>query len=221
MRILIFANGVMEDPASEVARWRRPGDLLVAADGGTFHVMEVDLVPDHIVGDLDSLSKSLKNQLRYHGCRVHESPAEKDETDLELALLWAAETYPDADDVEQIVVLGAFGGRPDQALANLLLLALPELQGRDVVMVDGDWILRLLRAGEELTLEGQAGDRVSLIPLGGTAEGVETSGLAYPLKSEPLVFGPARGVSNHLKDTIATVRLAKGKLWCFHERHSD
>jgi thiamine pyrophosphokinase len=221
VRILIFANGVVKDPSSEVATWYRSGDLIVAADGGMSHIIDADLMPDHVVGDMDSLPKSLKNQLRYWGCRLHESPAQKDETDLELALLWVAETYPNPEDVEQVVVLGAFGGRPDQALANLLLLALPELRGLDVLLVDRAWIVRLLRGGETLRLEGQPGDRVSLIPLGGTAEGIETTGLAYPLNSESLAFGPARGVSNRLEGTTAVVRLAKGRLWCFHERRSE
>lgn len=216
MRVVIFANGEMDDPATTVARWVRTGDLVIAADGGAGHAIAAGLVPDHIIGDMDSLSESRQADLADRGVSFHRSPVEKDETDLELALIWAAERT----EVREIIVLGAFGGRPDQALANLLLLALPALRGRQVLMVDGDWAVRLLNGGERLVLDGQRGERLSLIPLGGDAVGVRTAGLQFPLNDETLYFGPARGVSNCFAADRVTVTLREGRLWCFHEETS-
>jgi thiamine pyrophosphokinase len=232
MRIVIFANGVMADPAVEAAAWIRPGDLVVAADGGSLHALDAGITPSVVIGDLDSLSDDLLLRLEAERVAFHRAPAEKDETDLELALMWAAEQQ----DVEEIVVLGAFGGRPDQALANLLLLAHPALtacasSGADpgsaeaggcrVAMVDRAWTVVLIRGGETLALYGRVGDRVSLLPLGGPAEGVTTRGLAFPLHDEMLLFGPARGVSNRLAREAAMVSVRRGLLWCFHEHQSD
>ncbi len=214
MRIVIFANGILEDPASEIARWITSDDLLVAANGGTQHALDVGLALNHVIGDLDSLSSETIETLKEAGTRIHAHPPAKDETDLELALLWAANHEPEAD----IVVLAALGGRPDQALANLLLLALPELEGHDVRMVGGAWEIRLIRSGEMLTLRGRPGETVSLVPLGGDARGVTTSGLRYPLDGEVLHFGPARGISNVLESEDATVIVDEGWLWCFHKR---
>jgi thiamine pyrophosphokinase len=219
MRVVIFANGVMTEPAREVAAWIREGDLTVAADGGSSHALRAGITPRLVIGDCDSISDELLARLRDGGTRFKGASVDKDETDLELALLWAARQ----EGVDEIVVLGAFGGRPDQALANLLLLAHPALQrdtGRRVVMVDRTWEVSLMRGGEIGELRGRAGDRVSLIPLGGVAEGVTTTGLTFPLHEETLAFGPARGVSNRLEADAATVALRKGFLWCFHERRS-
>jgi thiamine pyrophosphokinase len=212
MRIVIFANGVIEDPAAEAARWVRPGDCVVAADGGTTSALAAGLTPAHVVGDLDSLSPEQRVMLEAAGTSLHTHPPAKDETDLELALMWAA-TQPD---VTQIIVLGALGGRPDQALANLLLLALPALAGCEVIIADDAWTIRCLRGGETTTLHGQPGDTLSLLPLGGDAVGVTTHGLAYPLRDETLFFGPARGVSNEFDGEIAKVSLRAGLLWCLH-----
>lgn len=214
MRIVIFANGELEDPQAEAARWVRADDVIVGANGGTFYAMEADLLPDHVIGDLDSLSSNLQRWLTEEGTRFHPHPPVKDETDLELALFWAVEQAPD----EGIVVLGALGRRPDQTLANLLLLALPELEGCDVRLVGGNWEIRLIHAGETLTLSGQPEDTVSLVPLGGDVHGVTTSGLRYPLEGEVLRFGPSRGVSNVLEREDATVAVDEGLLWCFHRR---
>ncbi len=213
MRIIIFANGIMDNPNAEAVRWVQPGDTIVAADGGTRHALMAGLTPAHIIGDLDSLEPALRTRLEAAGTLFHIHPPAKDETDLELALLWAA-----AQAAEQIIVLGALGGRPDQALANLLLLALPALAGRKVVLAGGGWTIRCIRGGETLALRGQPGDVVSLLPLGGDARGVSTTGLRYLLHDETLRFGPARGVSNELVGEEATVMVKKGLLWCFCQK---
>jgi len=213
VRIVIFANGVIADPAAEAARWVRAGDCVVAADGGTRHALAAGLMPAHVIGDLDSLSPDQRARLEAAGTMLHAHPPAKDETDLELALTWAAAQ----SDVTEIVILGALGGRPDQALANLLLLALPALTGRTVIIADGAWVVRCLRGGETATFHGQSGDTLSLIPLGGDAVGVTMGGLAYPLRNETLHFGLGRGVSNEFVGETATVSLQTGLLWCLHQ----
>ncbi len=217
MRFLVFANGQMSEGKPEVGAWAAAADRIIAADGGTYYALKADLMPDQVIGDLDSLSETLQSCLKAQGVQFHRFPEAKDETDLELALLWAVEQ----PGVHEIVVLGAFGGRPDQALANLMLLALPALVGHQVVLIKQAWHVRLIRAGETLTLRGDTGDRVSLIPLGGPVTGVVTSGLVFGLTDEALAVGPARGLSNLLDAPTATVRVSAGLLWCFHENRSN
>lgn len=214
MRIVIFANGIIENVNAEVSYWVRPDDLLVAADGGTHHVLAAGLIPMHIIGDMDSLQTEHQDLVE-QGAVLHTYPAQKDETDLELALLWAVEQNP-----QEIIVLGALGGRPDQEWANLLLLAHPALDGHNVVFANATWAIRLIRGNCTLNITGQPGDILSLIPLGGDAQGVTTQGLAYPLRNETLYFGKTRGVSNVFEETKAIITLKKGLLWCFH-KHSE
>lgn len=211
MRVVIFANGELVDPAA-AAQWVRPGDCVVAADGGTRHVLAAGLTPAVVIGDLDSLPPETRAALTAAGTQFRSYPPQKDETDLELALLWAA-----AQAAEEIIVVGAWGGRPDQALANLLLLALPALSGHRVRLIAGRWEITLLRGGETAHFEGAPGETLSLLPLGGDATGITTTGLAYPLQNEALYCGPARGVSNRFTGATATVTLAQGLLWCLHE----
>ena len=138
-------------------------------------------------------------------------PAEKDESDSELALLACLDRGAD-----RITVLGAFGGeRLDHTLANLSLLAMPQLAGRDARMLDARTRVRLLQAHTApaaMTLSGRVGDLVSLLPFGDHAEGITTEGLAYPLRDEPLVFGRVRGLSNVRTAPAASVRIERGCL---------
>jgi thiamine pyrophosphokinase len=217
MRVVIVANGVIGDPEGEFARWVDADTILVAADGGTKHLMACGHTPHHVIGDMDSIVPEVLADLDVRSVVFHQHPAEKDKTDLELALLWTAQHFAEAE----ITVLGIMGGRPDQTLANLLLLALPQLEDRNVMLVDGHWQVHLIRGREIHHFRGNPGDTLSLIPLGGKVEGVTTSGLHYPLNGETLCFGPARGISNEFTGEEASVKVESGMLWVFHRRSDE
>jgi thiamine pyrophosphokinase len=206
MRAIIIAGG----ESSEQERWRawvREGNFVIGADGGAARALDWGLVPDLVVGDMDSLPAPARAVLEARGSRFVKHPRAKDETDLELALNAAIDAGAD-----EIVVFGALGGRLDHMLANVLLLALPRLEGVIVHIVDGRQLARLLRSGETAELEGQPGDLVSLLPLGGDARGVTTEGLAWALAGDTLRFGFSRGVSNEMSGRAARVELGEGYL---------
>ena len=206
MRAVIFANGEFPNPQN-ARDLLRPDDFIIAADGGTHHALAVGAIPHVVIGDLDSLSPDEQARVEAAGAQVIRFSPRKDETDLELALLHAVR-----EGATEIVILAALGGRLDQTIANLLLLALPELSGLDVRIVEGQQTVFLIH--DEALIEGRPGDTVSLIPLGGDAVGVTTEGLEWPLHEDTLRFGPARGVSNVLTAERARVRVRRGSLLC-------
>jgi thiamine pyrophosphokinase len=206
MRVVIFANGLFPDPMAH-RHLLQPDDLIIAVDGGMAHARATGVTPDVVIGDLDSLAPDLRDELTVAGAEAIAYPSAKDETDLELALLHAAERGAD-----QILILGALGGRLDQTLANLLLLALPALEGIDVRIVEGDQTAFLVR--DQAVVDGRPGDIVSLIPIGGDAVGVTAEGLKWPLQDAILHFGPARGVSNVLLGRRTRIRVREGSLLC-------
>lgn len=210
MRAIVFANGELGTRAT-VSACLEHVDLVICADGGTRHALALGLVPDVVIGDLDSMEDSTRLHVEPFGTRVLAFPRAKDETDLELALLYAVE-----QGATEIVVWGAQGGRIDHELGNLLLLAHPRLTGVDVRMCCGDQEVLLVR--DQVMLEGQVGDLLSLLPIGGDAHGVSSSGLEYTLEDETLWFGPARGVSNVFVSSTACVRVRDGVLWAVHTK---
>lgn len=211
MRALIFANGDLNPgPLVDAALAFAPEALIVAADGGVCHAEACSLSPRVVIGDMDSLTESDLARCQARGAVLLRYPAAKDETDLELALGYAA-----ARGATWMRVIGASGDRLDQTLGNVLLLTLPALAGRDVRLVAGRQEAWLLPPGEHI-LSGSVGDTLSLIPLGGDAQGVQTDGLVYPLRAEPLLFGPARGMSNVFEGSTARVHLDSGLLLAVH-----
>lgn len=216
MRAIIVASG--EAPgARDWVRWVREEDLIIGADGGAARALAYGLSPDVIIGDMDSFAGPPGDLPAVQRARLIQHPRAKDETDLELALAYAAQ-----QEIEEIVVLGALGGsRLDHMLSNVLLLAMPALRGRRVLIVHGDQEAMLLRSGEAITLTGRPGDLVSLLPLGGDARGVTTAGLAWPLARDTLRFGQSRGVSNEMSGLEARIELEEGYLWVVHGGTAD
>lgn len=213
-RAVIFANGVQADLPALAALFA-PDDLLIAADGGLRYLDALHLRPHILIGDLDSVDHSRIASLTADGVQVVQYPTHKDETDLELAL----ETALSAG-CETLVIAGALGGRLDMTLANIFMLQRlgPAF---DVRLDDGLEEVFLIRGSAHAApraVNGQTGDRLSLLALGGPAHGIVTRGLAYALRGETLFPERARGVSNQLEAPSASISLREGTLICIHTR---
>jgi thiamine pyrophosphokinase len=209
LRAIVVADGDVP-PAEELAALLADPvpPLVIAADGGLRKAEQLGLRPDVVVGDGDSLAPARLAELVETGVECHLHPADKDASDTELALRLAL-----ARGASRIVVLGALGGlRFEHALANVLLLALPELVGCAAELRDGRTVVRLIEDGGSLELRAGDGRLVSLLPLSEVADGVTTHGLRFPLHNEPLKQGPSRGLSNELVAEIGLVTLRRGRL---------
>lgn len=210
MSVLIFANGDLE-PSDWLTPHLDNATVIIAADGGAWHVLGHSKTPDVLIGDLDSLDTEVKERLMGKSTLIAAHEPDKDETDLELALLYATRNYE-----EEILVFGGLGGRLDQMFANILLLMHPELRERNISFKTR--YQRIWLIAREATIEGEEGDTVSLIPLGGDVRVAATKGLRWALRDEVLTFGPARGVSNEMVDDTALVEIHSGHLLCVHTR---
>jgi len=215
--VLVVADGDVPDRAALDAAWPGWSDgvaTVVAADGGLVRTIALGVAADVLVGDLDSVAEANVDRAVAAGVEVLRAPIDKDESDTELALLEAVRRG-----ATRVTVLGAFGGpRLDHALANVWLLAHPAVAGIDVALLDAQSRARMVTApttggdAVERRLPGRIGGLVSLLPLGGDAHGVTTRGLRYPLHDEPLLVGPARGLSNVRTSSDASVSLRDGRL---------
>lgn len=213
MNILLFANGelnrgLMLDRLLDSLDSPR----VICADGGALHARALGLTPHTIIGDLDSLSADQVAEFKAAGAKIIQHPRVKDETDLELALRHCRQAG-----ATKVFILGALGGRFDQTIANILLLTHPDFSDLRIKVIDGDQVLRLLRPGRH-EIEGASGDTVSLVSLGGAADGITTRQLQYPLQDETLRLGPARGISNVMLADTANVKLSGGLLLLVHTR---
>jgi thiamine pyrophosphokinase len=212
MHILIVANGSPSDLPSLVDLPET--DRVIAADGGAANARRLGLWPSVVIGDMDSIDAALRAELERAGAEFVQHPAKKDATDLELALRYAVQAGAD-----EITLVGAFGGRTDQALANVFLLTAAFLQWAAIHLLGSDWQAWVIR--DTVEFEGQKGDLVSLIPLSPQVGGVTTTGLYWPLEAEDMSFGSTLGISNHVVANVAAVDIASGILLVVHSREKE
>jgi thiamine pyrophosphokinase len=212
-RALIFVNGNLPDLAV-IHRLILPDDFLIAADGGTRHILELGLTPAVLIGDLDSLSNEHHAVLSHAGTTINQYPRDKNETDLELALHYAVDRG-----FREMRIIAALGGRLDQTLGNLSLLSNPSLSGLDIRAEDG--IYEAFFVFNECLLEGDPGDLVSLIPWGVKVSGITTTGLHWSLSGDELLPNKTRGISNRMLENTATVTISSGILLVVHSRQSN
>ncbi len=209
-RVVIFANGHL--PELEAARaLLQADDYIIAADGGANHLMKMGILPEIVIGDLDSVDENTLFELTSVEVRIEQYFEDKNETDIELALRYAVELEPSA-----ILIVGALGGRLDQTLANLSILTDPALSGIDVRLDDG--VEEAFFCRKQAEVHGRSGDIVSLIPWHGSVEGVTTKGLQWPLYGESLYADKSRGISNVMSGEAASVRIQAGLLLVVHRR---
>lgn len=209
-RAWIFVNGLLPHPEALSARIQ-PEDTLVAADGGARHLIRMGLVPHILIGDMDSLTPEEVESLKAQGCKVWRFPGEKDWTDLELALNYALDR-----DFKSIRLAAAAGGRIDQQMANIFLLTRPELANPNIALDDGTEEIFLIKG--QYIVQGEIGDRISLIPLDEQVEGVTTQGLQWILKEDTLYRSATRGISNVMTADTAVISAQSGNLLCIHTR---
>ena len=202
--IVVIAGGAPVAPAlvSSVG----PATAVVAADAGVGLATDLGWRVDVAVGDFDSLDPDRLADLDRTAGEVRRFPVAKDATDIELALHVAAERAP-----ARVLVAGVEGGRPDHALANLLVASSAAFSGLEVELaLEGGraWVVR-----DRLTGALAAGATISVVPVHGDAT-VSVGGVQWPLDHEVLPSGSTRGISNRSTGEPFTLAVHAGAVLC-------
>jgi len=207
---VVLAGG---DPVDPSIAARLPTDArVIAADSGLAQAKLLGLIPDLVIGDLDSVDPTDLAEAQAADVPVERHPEDKDATDLELALDRAV-----AMGHSNVILIGGHGGRLDHLLGNALVLASDRYGAVHIEWWVRDTRVVVARARECTELAGTMGDVVSLIAVGGPATDIVTAGLRWPLENETLAPGSTRGISNELTASAASVTIGSGVLLLIHE----
>ena len=196
-RGVIFAGGECSLPVN-LSEILNGADFIVCADSGYDLAVKNGIVPDIIIGDMDSVQKELPE-----GVKFIKLKCEKDDTDTEASIDFLIN-----EGCDEIVLLGGLGGRCDHELANIMLTVYAAKKGAKLVIKSDDTEIFAIEGYAEIS--GKKGDWLSLIPTNGDAEGVSLSGLKYKLGGETLEAGKTVGISNEFICEKAEIKVEKG-----------
>ncbi len=205
---ICYVIGAMSPKGEKISQ--KADDLVIAADAGLRYVKEYGLLPDLAVGDFDSLG-----DFNLAGCEVIRHPAEKDDTDLMLAIKIGLDRG-----YRLFLLLGAMGGRADHAYAVYQCLAYLEVHhAHGYLYSDGMAVTRLTDGSLKLTAHGDG--LLSVFAVDGAAAGVSLEGVYYPLNNVCLTPTFPLGVSNQITRETAFVSVQKGSLLVFWSAKND
>ncbi|MDR0953438.1 MAG: thiamine diphosphokinase [Elusimicrobiota bacterium] len=196
--LLIIANGQKESAAFLKAQASK-SDFILALDGGADTALKAKIMPDAVVGDLDSISPAAKAKIP--AIKLFKI-ARQDNTDFEKGLNFATYIKP-----QSITVVCATGGRLDFTLGNFSSV-FSYTKKLNIVFKGQGW--RLYPLEKSATFKCKKGATVSLIPMG-KASGITLTNLKYPLKDATLTIGQTAVSNVALKDKIK-VEIKSGRL---------
>ncbi|ABW18981.1 thiamine diphosphokinase [Alkaliphilus oremlandii] len=204
MEIAIVSNGCIGN-LEFLKEAVKKSDYIICADGAARYLMEINVYPDLLVGDLDSIDSLSLKWIQDGDIQLEKFPVNKDMTDTELAIEFAAERMP-----KKITVFGGTGSRTDHSLGNILLLYKIHQMGIEAHLRDE--FNHLMITDDEINVSGRIGQTISVIPIGGSAEGVTLKGLEYPLYNYTIELGSSIGISNRFIEENATIAVKRGIL---------
>ncbi|MCI9286832.1 MAG: thiamine diphosphokinase [Clostridia bacterium] len=182
--------------------------LVIAVDKGLESLYSLNIVPNHIVGDLDSVNATiLKHYQNNPQITIHKYIPEKDYTDTDIALKLAIKLA-----ASNITIIGATGTRIDHMLANIHVLTYALDSKIPCHILDSNNKIYLINDSAKLNKDEAHGKYISLIPLTTSIEGLTLKGFKYPLNNYCLTIGKSLGISNEIIQDIATIDLKSGTL---------
>jgi thiamine pyrophosphokinase len=169
-----------------------PSAIILGVDGGLDLALAASLRPSGLIGDLDSVSAEGIEWARTHAT-IAKHPTDKNQTDTELALAFAADMHP-----ERLTLVGG-GDRLDHTIAAIGSLAARPLTS--IPVLEGWWDgqhLDVLHGPARRQLDLEPNSTLSLLAIGPACKGVTIDGVRWPLTDHRLEPVIGLGVSNEV-----------------------
>ncbi|HEM3462548.1 TPA: thiamine diphosphokinase [Streptococcus suis] len=193
-----------------------PADLYVGVDAGSLRLLDHSLPLDWAIGDFDSVTSEELRRIKDQAERFLQAPAEKDDTDLELALKEIFKAYPQA----QVRIYGALGGRMDHMMTNLFLAVEPDLATymEQIELVDSQNIIRFRPAGSHRLSPIDDMKYISFMPSDQSRLTIRHA--KYPLDASNYFFKKCYS-SNEFIDRDIDIQLDKGYVVLIYSKDKD
>lgn len=203
MKALLILNGEKVN-ITTMLKLKEECDFILSADGATDYCTELGIVPDLVIGDLDSISLKTLDILRAKKVPINIFPVKKDKTDSQLSIEYLMDMG-----ATEITIVGAVGSRIDHSLANILMLKTIKDRGLKGKIVDNNNTIFLI--DDELALDRLKGYFVSIIPIHLKGAVVSLKGFEYNLFKVKIDFASTHGISNFIIENKGYIKIHEGE----------
>ena len=204
--IVVLTAGGPADELPDLSLFK--GAVHIGVDAGVMTLLAQDIEPSEAIGDFDSVTDEEFEQIRAGFPKLERSPADKDESDTELALQKAMHFDPD-----RVIITGVTGGRLDHYMAALHIVFAYQRRYPDVefIVLNKQNRIRFMEPGSYILKADPSYAYVSFYPFAEQVSGFTIEGFKYPVNDELIPFGSTRFISNEL-ETSGTVKFTGGHL---------
>lgn len=207
VKALIISNGTIND-IDILRKVKKEYKFILAADGGTNHCIRASILPDLVIGDLDSISNETLKVIEDNNILIEKFPTKKDVTDTELCI-----DYLINRGFKDITLIGVTGNRMDHTMANILLLNKLKNKGIKGKIIDENNTIYLVDT--QLTLTKEVDFFVSIIPITNSGIIISLRGFEYGLEHVRVNFASTVCISNKIIEENGTIEIHKGKALVF------
>ncbi len=214
MKTLIISGGEIDKENLDKFCKDYNKENIIAVDKGLEQLYDLKVIPQHVVGDFDSVSKEILEYYKKNSQIIfHKYDPQKDNTDTDIAMQLAIDLNSST-----ITVLGALGKRMDHSLANIHILKYALDAKIPCQIIDEYNKIYLIQEKCILYKNETYGKYISLMPLTSQVKGLTLKGFKYLLKEYSLPIGVSLGVSNEIIKDVASIELKKGILMVIESR---
>ncbi|MCM3539324.1 thiamine diphosphokinase [Priestia endophytica] len=203
MKINILAGA----PQSTIPPLQDGETKWIGVDRGVYTLMEQGIMPIQAFGDFDSLTELELKHIQDVFPELKVYPAEKDETDLEIAINWALNR-----EIEEIDIYGATGGRLDHMFGGISLIYKALQKNVRVRLIDKQNTLTMYKEGTYNIKAHSLYKYISFVPFSLEVENLTLKGFKYPLHKRCVPVGSTLCISNELIQQNGTFSFTKGIL---------
>ncbi|ASN05812.1 thiamine diphosphokinase [Virgibacillus necropolis] len=208
----IVANGP-DELIPDLDYYRDIIDIWIGADRGSLIILNNGLQLDYALGDFDSISQQEEITIERGSKSFTKFPAEKNETDIEIAIEKALELNGG-----RIYFFGVTGGRLDHELINIQLLYTLLERKCSGIIIDKSNCIEIVAPGSYEISSEEKFPNISFVPFSGNVKGLTLQGFYYPLENYHLFLGSTRCISNKLLLNNGTFSFNEGILLLIKSR---
>src|SRR6056297_1080006 len=182
-------------------------DVNIAYDSGIKVYKRLNIIPDYIIGDLDSADESDIAWAKENNVEILKYPSQKDEIDSELSIMKAQQLG-----CEKVYISSVTGSRIDHTLAGIYLLG--KYSNLDPEIIEEKYEIGIVKDKKNIITDKD--DSWAILPLGENIEGLTLKGFKYNLYEQKLDKYNSIGVSNKSTEKVVNISLKKGIVLYIH-----
>lgn len=211
--LIIGAGDFSKDLFLKEFEKNRGNCLLIACDGGLEYLLDLNICPDLLIGDMDSVSEQvLQESNERWTLQITTLPKEKDDTDVMAAIRYGLEKK-----IQAFILFGVLGNRLDHSYANICLLSFIKNNHAHGLIVGRNEYMEVIQGETKKFQKNQKGI-LSVFSVTDVSEGVFLQGLKYELEDAVISSDFPIGVSNEFIGEESFITVKKGRLLLIYQQ---